>query len=179
MARRRNLERETATTAHHEAAHAVVAFRLNRHVVYARVELDRASLKEGELAGVVRHAPYGRDIADDIAEESIVVAFAGPHGQAKFEGRNPRWGFATLLRNRNDFDDAREILKEEREEGELSGAAMDAYLRFCWTVARDMVEKFWPEIQAVAAALLKKGTLNHDEVVEAITGSPVISERSK
>jgi len=47
-------------------------------------------------------------------------------------------------------------------------------------VARDMVEEFWPTIQAIAAALLRKGTLNHAEVFEVIGSAlTIFSERGK
>jgi hypothetical protein len=45
-----------------------------------------------------------------------------------------------------------------------------AFVRFCWVLAKDMVEneRNWRAITAVAEALLRRKRLEHDEVIEII-----------
>ena len=46
---------------------------------------------------------------------------------------------------------------------------MEAYLRYCWCMAEELVEGRWRDIEAVAAALQVRKTLNYEETLEVIS----------
>jgi hypothetical protein len=186
--------------AHHEAAHALAAFGQGLRIKYVTIlqsdiqPEDHRRIEELggiELEGIcVYEAPEWRGEISERArifdEKQIIVTYAGPCGEAKFEGveafadwTDAVWfggtdsSQAEALANRIGTFSCREGLV-------WTNAIQEAYLRYCWTVARDMVEEFWPTIQAIAAALLRKGTLNHAEVFEVIGSAlTIFSERGK
>lgn len=53
-----------------------------------------------------------------------------------------------------------------------------AYLKYCFWASRDLVKANWRAIEAVAAVLLERGTLNREEVIEVISpGSAVLGAK--
>jgi len=52
-----------------------------------------------------------------------------------------------------------------------SPAAAEAFLKYCFLAARDHVALRFPEIEAVAAALLERKTLTFDEVRTVIAAA--------
>ncbi len=142
--------------AFHEAGHAVVAESLG-------VRVAKATIIPGPgFAGRVRHE-HALD-----REASILIAFAGAHAEARLRGRRPRlalrpgaagWAGGDVARYGAGYDIrhahrwAHGPLGRDREERR-------AYLRWLWQRARLLVADRWDEIEAVAAALLKRGTLS-------------------
>lgn len=95
------------------------------------------------------------------AEKCIVMSYAGPLAQRKFAPRS-KWA-------RDGFDDIREAdaMVAQLECAEQYRNVYHAFLIF---EAEQLVEHRWREINAVADALLRHGTLNHEGVHAAIYG---------
>ena len=45
---------------------------------------------------------------------------------------------------------------------------VNAFLHYCFESARDIIDSQWPQVTAVAAALLAQETLTYEETVEVI-----------
>lgn len=154
---------ERGATAHHEAGHAVVAMRMG--LKFKRVTI-LASPEEGSL-GYVLGASEPLWFRPDVEltrrvqkriKRKIIAGFAGQHAEAKFRGRNPRWGMDSD--NQAAVDLAFYV---------CSPVTVNAYLRDCWHTSRDVVSESWCDIQTVATSLLVSETLNQNEVIKLIT----------
>src|ERR1700689_4938661 len=101
-------EQARASTAHHEAGHAVVAFYLAKPFRYVTVKPD-------EKAGSLDHVRFPRApkwTVDSYSsrllkqrefwENDIIASFAGPVAQQKHEGKRVRFGY------RSDYGQASE-----------------------------------------------------------------------
>src|ERR1019366_5017556 len=107
--------------------------------------------------GVFDDSPHG--IAR--AERHIVVCFAGPLASRKFQPRS-RW----RRTGTQDFETALElfyriVVGPDQE-------YMERYHGLLWRRAELLIDYHWEEIQAVAADLLKHGTLDEAAVRAAI-----------
>ena len=89
-------------------------------------------------------------------ERSIIIGFAGKCAYLKKARKRQSWGHWA--------DDQKSVGLALELCGDPETA--EAYLRYCFLAARRLTESYWPEIQAVAAALLRRGTLSWFEVVE-------------
>jgi len=137
--------RDRSHTAHHEAAHAVIHYRVGG---YCGGPITIAPNAEENYAG-----RYLDQLSDDHCEKdayaSILSCYAGGFADRK-TGSYEEW---RLL---GDEDGASEIIQQwewESREAEFRDEA------------RRLVDLHWPEIQAVAAELLERETLDNDEVM--------------
>jgi hypothetical protein len=164
-------KRAIAATAYHEAGHAVAAWRFC--LKFKRVTI-KPDADAGSLGDVLHRVPnwFRPDIesSDRVslrAERHIITDFAGQLAEAKFRGRPPRFGMES------DNQSAANMAFR------LSGSpeTVEAYLKYCWFAARDLVNGQWPQIEVLAASLLKRQTLKYEEVLEAIDpGSRALRE---
>jgi hypothetical protein len=135
-------KRIVEATAHHEAGHAVVAWRTGlkfKHVTIVPSE-------EGDSLGHVLHASAPGWFRPDVElsgrvrlriERHIVVGFAGQLAEAKFRGKHPSWGMES--------DDQNAIAMAFHLPG--SKETVNAYLSYCWHASRDLVSASWRDIQ--------------------------------
>jgi hypothetical protein len=103
-----------------------------------------------------------------LAECYIISCFAGQIAEEKFLGRRPRYGM------RADNQSAVEMAFRLHGSQETS----EAYLRYCFSASRDLVNANWKGIEAVANALIERISLNQDEVRAVIwPGGAVLTGR--
>jgi ATP-dependent Zn protease len=162
---KRKITRELRAIAHHEAGHAVVAWRLG-------LKFRRVTIKsEGDSLGHVLNV-RGPKWLNDVgiissvrlrlhAERYIVYGMAGQIAEEKFRGRRPKpWAHA---------DDDRSAIVLAMRAIPGSQRTVNAFLHYCFESARDIVDSQWPQVTAVAAALLAQDTLTYEETLEVIT----------
>lgn len=158
-------------TAHHEAGHAVIAWWVGQRFRHVTIARDNDSLGHVEFeehpkwftdavaGGLSAVGGYPRETEEiEIAsrmfiEREIVHHFAGQHAEARYRGRHPR----------------RVIHSDNRRAIDLAlhlNIPVDEYLGNCWSVSRELVERFWPQIQAPATALFEEETLDYDAAVK-------------
>lgn len=131
--------------AHHEAAHAVILFRVTGHKPSSITILPDYS--EGTL-GSTSGADCDHDSVDDLRGE-ILSCFAGGDAQRKFDPATGEDGCE------KDEKLAVEYLNAIGEQDSI-----DEYRRQSF----ELVEQHWAEIQAVAADLLIFKTLDAEEL---------------
>jgi hypothetical protein len=156
--------------AHHEAAHAVFHLKLG-------LRQGRATIKPDKSRGELGHAEMRRPkwINDQPAtvrdkqrlrlqaENEILALLAGRIAQSKYKGRTILWG------HESDYGAVADLA--------LSFISYDpdihhAFLVYCEKVARASVDAWWPEIQAVARALVGRMTLTRREIQSVIAAIP-------
>jgi hypothetical protein len=149
-------------TAHHEPGHTVAAWQTG--VKFKRVTI-KPSANDGSLGQLLHNPPQwlrpdidSSDRVTRLVEQHIIVSFAGQLAEGKFRGKAPRYGMRS--------DDQKAVDLAIRVCG--SEETTNAYLKYCWFASRDIVNVRWPEIQAVALALMKQETLNYAEILEVI-----------
>ena len=159
----RELKRLKAA-AYHEAGHAVVGWGLKLQVRPSHVTIVR---EDGSL-GHVEHSrtrarrenmvcltPHGQSVRDSEA----ISLFAGRLAQAKFLGHMPRGG------HESDYHQIAELCYYEDHEMQRLWCSL-RYLE-----AQGQVNRWWPEVEAVAAALLEKKTLKLEEFISVFSGA--------
>jgi hypothetical protein len=163
--------RELKATAHHEAGHAVAAWYLG--LLKSKSNSIRLTIKADDAAGSLGHFVgdripkwYSPDskMTDRIrlrAERHIVVSLAGQLAEARFLGEQPEFGSDGDNKNAAMF--ASHLF--------TSDEVIDAYLRFCWCRAKELVEVRWQAIEIVASRLLERETLSMDDLTEAIAAA--------
>lgn len=158
-----------ATTAHHEAGHAVAAvYRGGRLVKIVMTEADPTSVDwDAEWAGYTRHRTP--------RVHHPFTTFAGPWAEAKWESETDS-GVSC-------FGEAFDIAWENSYDGD--GYYYASLIEPVWEAARraglghrvgadweinwqDELELLWPAIRAVAEMLLAGETVTHDAVAAAI-----------
>jgi ATP-dependent Zn protease len=145
-------------TAYHEAGHVVAAWRSGAKGIVATIVAD------GETYGRVKHrqtlrrdwqwtssARNSRQI-----DGRIITLLAGAAAERRFRGR----ATGTSRDYRLAVDIAMSACGSDDQ--------VNAYLRYLSICARDLVDAFWPAVEAIALALLERETLNHDEICGAI-----------
>lgn len=157
--KRRGRGPAVALVAHHEAGHACIAEALGIRVTTASIVRV-----PGQHRGIVK---YGA--AEEV--ESIVISFAGVLAAARSAGRPVRWSRGGRGRRSAAVQDygGSDDLAKAATTAELDlvwndAAERRAYLRWLWQRARVLVERHWPMIEAVAAALVERRTLTGEEV---------------
>ena len=101
------------------------------------------------------------------AENHITVLLAGPAAQQKHDPRS-RWRES----GGSDYRIARELASELNAEWIGSDdEATGACLRWFEIVARRMIDKCWPHVEAVASALIEERTLPGQELQDVIEAS--------
>jgi hypothetical protein len=155
-------ERRELATAFHEAGHAVVAYRLRYAPRSATI------IAEADYAGQVAHPNVLRGINLEIdgsdqarlrAERLIKICLAGPAAQRHHRPTSfRRW------QAQSDYDLAADLALHVTGGGE--SATM--FLRWLEVVTKDLVTGSWPQIEAVAAALMQHKRLTGTQVKAAI-----------
>ena len=157
---KQSLKRRLAI-AHHEAGHAVAAFRAGREI---REVCISAATDDPMYDGNIQHDNplYGQHIGDgderlsDYYDGELIIALAGPEAEHRHNSGARIAG--------NDLDVAQEIL--DRFVG--SRVERERYLRLMQRETRGLVNREWPAIERVAAALLRHGRLTGGQVAQLI-----------
>ena len=155
--------------AHHEAGHAV--FHLKLGLGLGRVTIKPSRGMHGHVAA--KPAKWMNDPALTAAEEQrqrtraeneILSLFAGHIAEAKYAGREICSGherdYAEILDLATSF-----ISNWDRVHG--------PFLLYCLEKSTLLVEQWWPEIQALAHALVELETLRAREAWEVIAAIPL------
>jgi len=155
-------ESKRQATAYHEVGHAVAALHEKMRIRSATVIPSRG------FSGQVSHESPLSGIRLDIGETDrakiraqrlIVIALAGPAAQKRF---NP--GSLRSYHGESDHEIAVDLATRLNS----SEKSTDAYLKWLSIVADDRVSASWRQIEAVAKALLVRGTLSKSEIFAAI-----------
>ena len=138
------------TVAYHEAGHAVVSRMLGLRV-------KSVTIRPGSvLIDRFSRAP---------TEKQILILLAGLYAQRRFAPHS-----AWRSRNQShpnsgyDFDTVALLIHDEHG----SGRVADLYSRYAFAKAEQLVEGWWQHIEAVAKALLERGTLTETEMCQAM-----------
>lgn len=152
--------------AYHEAGHAAAAVSLGRGVGKATI-VPEPPLYSGYVDyAIVFDVPTLRRNPREM-DNQIVLGLAGPVAQARASGQALAW------EDEDDFLDAVELLTginvlsaqvEGRSAFEAIGAKNRAHLITLIDRTERTMDEHWGEVEAIAAALLKSGTLSGDEV---------------
>lgn len=145
----RREEMDKMETAYHEAGHAVVAYRFGHLASSLTIVPDPAT---GILGSVQTEGEWGDGSTD---WEQIVVLFAGSAAHRVFTSSASRLGSG------QDDEKAVQLLQFQPV-----GARKKLRAK-----ALAMIKKNWPQIAAVATALVEAGTLTYDEwtiVIDAV-----------
>lgn len=155
-------ERQLRATAHHEAGHAVAAWRFGMRFKHVTLKAGDGTLGQMLRGRSPKWFKPDMDSSDRTrlrAEHDIIVSFAGQVAECKFLGRRPRFGM--------EGDNQSALNMATYFCSSMSSA--EAYLNYCFLTSRDLVNSHWREIEAVAEALLDRESLSHEETLEVIT----------
>jgi hypothetical protein len=140
-------------TAFHEAGHVVAAWRVGLKPKTATIAPTTNAAGSAETYAVrgITLGVVSSVRARVRAENHITVLLVGPAAQQKHDPRS-RWRES----GGSDYRIARELASELN--AELIGSddeATQACLRWFEIVARRMIDKYWPHVEAVASALIE------------------------
>lgn len=173
--------------AHHEAGHAVAAWRLELSIGRAGISIRPAEaeyrvagggrvLQQGGFSTLGKRGYKGDPEYDYPAhntrafERRAVVSLAGWAAQRRY---NPR-----SVRRHHASSDLHELLGEmEHFTWRDSPREQKAYLQLLKVRAEELIDRFWPSVQAVAAALMERKRLSKDEVL-AVASDALQKSRS-
>jgi hypothetical protein len=159
--------------AHHEAGHAVAAVYFYKPFIHVTI------VPYGDSAGHVKYAKMPRSIKNAAivgdhenpryiqwVEYDLITTLAGGIAHAKFNPKSD-WregigdhGEDVLCSPGSDIQNVIHRVDDLHGKGPVA----DAYYAYVRARAVAFVERRWPEIQLVAAALLERKTLSSDEV---------------
>lgn len=166
-------DKNLRATAHREAGHAVLAWWVGqrfKHVTIARDDdsLGHIAFEEhpqwftdavarglSALGECPREAEKIEIASRTFIEREIVHLFAGQLAEARFRGECQRLIHAD---NQRAVDMAVHLHVQ-----------VDEYLDSRWSVSQELVERFWPQIQALATALFEEETLDYGAAIKVIT----------
>jgi hypothetical protein len=154
---RRRLE----ATAYHEAGHAAVSLALRLAVRSASIIPDHSAGTLGHIQGYGARERKGEDwecnpsprLAARI-ESHMIVPYAGPLAEAKHTGRR---AFVAARQDRETILNLAPF---------PAGPVLTAYLRYIHARAKELVEREWRAIEAIATALLERGMLSGRSIRE-------------
>jgi hypothetical protein len=154
-------------TAYHEAGHAVIAHALGYKphsvTVVPTVDFHGHAVHSNPLYGIQLDID-GSDGARLRAEKAIVICFAGPLAQQRYNPRSWR-----RHHGQADYDLICDLGMR------VCGSAQQvaAFLRWLEIVAREKVEAQWPRITNIAEILLKRKHLRGAEFMVALQPATV------
>ena len=152
------------TSAIHEAAHAVAAVLVSQGI--KRVTI----VPHGNSFGHVIPRKPPRKLYEAVesgtptpaqramVEGYVVYILAGPEAARRYRGRSDHIGAS----------DDRKAVDAWMSPLEANDDVRAAWLRYLKLRAKVFVDRHWPEINAVADALIMRWTLSEDDVLEAI-----------
>jgi len=105
---------------------------------------------------------------DGRIEDQILIALAGPFAQRRYAPRSdwkPGAGIVdrSIMHGGTDYDFVGDLIFRRYRNDDVSRA----YWRYVEARAKSFVDRHWTEIDAVARCLFERGTISHDELVEA------------
>ena len=162
------VSQRNAAVAAHESGHAVVARSLGVDVVRASAKL--------RAAGVVTRWRRADRLVGDIMRKSCLVALAGPAAEAVAIGRIEDG--AARADERNAMSYALRLLLDEQDvqnDAELNDdhrAQARALVGLLRARAAALVEKNWPQIERVAAALAAGEVLDQSRIDALMAAAP-------
>jgi hypothetical protein len=139
-------------TAIHEAAHAVAAIRCGLVFENVTAVPDDGLELDGALNWTGLHDEVGLEMP---IEALAMVTLAGPCAEARLRRLRPDRVFAGVAA----LDDRESVAQLGLSEQQFMTASHDAL---------DLVERDWPVIERIAAALEAGGTLSYDEVAALV-----------
>ena len=148
------MEPSRQATAYHEAGHGVVAYRFGHYLDILSIVPDddgRLGFSRSEGTWIVP----SKELMQSKDRQQIVVLYAGFAAQRRFDRNADREG------SESDDEEADQLLQFQPE------GTTEAVLR---SEAERLVHENWPQIEAVAAALLEYGTLvdGWDIIIDAV-----------
>lgn len=163
------VEAERRATAHHEAGHAVIVWRLHLGMPeFVSIRIDEKDDTSGRIVYDCRVEFDGDD--DDqthrCAEKMALAALAGPAAQLRYAPGSYDHDWQGVHWGRGDYDIASDIVF--RLNGSSKAAAL--HLKYLEKHAGLLVEQYWADIEKVAAALLEKETLDQDQLGALLLG---------
>jgi ATP-dependent Zn protease len=145
-------------TAIHEAGHAVLAVILDLGAGSVTIESD------GVSAGIAHDdGDHPRDEDAEALYMCAPEAFAMRHATTFYAGAHAvrRAGFSDWMSGADqDYRSARHLAYDLT----ACPSSRDAIAKLCERRAEILVDHYWPEIEAVAAALLERSTIDGDEL---------------
>jgi hypothetical protein len=157
-------KRALEATAYHEASHVLVALQLGFKVGPASIVPNEDSHGRSCRYVYVRnpgtYLPEGRDRADLKLQRNLIAALAGVEGQRMYSPRSLR-----NVHGRSDHDEAAMHLARFGWEDE----EIKLFLPLARYRAKAILERCWEQVEALAAALMEKGTLTRSEILTAIS----------
>jgi hypothetical protein len=159
------------TRAIHEAGHAVAAIMLS--IRFDEVTIEPLESGEGgSVRGFAQYTPnYVSDPETKDEPESLafwqnlmVVCLAGPAANRRCQCANWR-GYAV-----GDLQEVLRLINDIHRHSEKK--VRETYYKFLEALASELVEKFWPRVEALATALVERRTLTHAEACFIVTGYP-------
>jgi hypothetical protein len=157
-------EGDARATAVHEAAHAVVATKLSVEVVDVTA-LPTPNRSFGHTNMMVDKNDAGGISAAEWQERRAIVAMAGALAELRYRGAIYIDGIPT------DFHLALVSVARAQEQGRQASIPLQAYLDAIVQTARTKVHENWEQIQSVARALTRCGTLTGAQVSALIEHS--------
>jgi hypothetical protein len=133
----------------HEAAHAVAA------VVHGLPFGHVTIVGNDDSNGRLKLKLGGRRMSEKRCAAYVLVALAGPAASKKLHPHSHPFAYAV-----GDWTEVQRIA------GDLyfDEITARAYFKFKQVEAAQFVERFWPYVEAIAAALIERGALTSDEV---------------
>ena len=151
--------------AHHEAGHVVAAHAAGRAI--QDVCVSATPLENGEY-GKSRHVNplFGQDIPDgdlrltEMGTWELKISLAGPEAEKRVDPARKAPA--------SDLAEQKRILSCISN---LSQVEIDEYVRNVKSETRQLVTDKWTAIERVAAALIERGSLSGDQVVQIISST--------
>jgi ATP-dependent Zn protease len=162
-------------TAIHEAGHAVLQTALGIGCQGLTIVPDHDSAGHARHGGEGKQAQHPGDVDDDVANLRLFAedAFQLRHAIAAYAGAEaerrvgPEHLQAIEAGAQSDYQDAATRITEIT----LDPESIDLLDKYAQRRCTFLVEHYWPEIQAVANALLEAGTLTGEQVQEVLVES--------
>ena len=159
----RSKHRLLQETAYREAGRAVASWRLLLKFKYITVSPYREGTADYVSAEYPKWFRPDMEVTEHIRcliERHIIACRAGEYAQMKLRGQRPR--------PRAEKSDIYLADQMALLVCGLQRKTAEAYLRYCWLCAEDLVNEYWRPIELVAAALLENMTLSRYTVSQVI-----------